>query len=1218
MKKKFLSAVLAFSLTISLFTAPVSAASSGIGVTTQLDTESVNAWTNYFKTHATNSELIQFLADSLGISATRSVVCWKLVDYVVNTYGLGEQSLSRLTSICSSYSHAFYNESITTVKSVFDFLLASGTGRWQLAKFWQLMFGVVPEFVIDDQWGTSGIYRIKEVNSGLYVCSSTGRYAYADYGATVVSSDSSDKSGYQWIGDRTAGELAKTGKVQIILEHNLQLLQDQLRREGTGTFIGNLGMEYKCIKNGKRQVLANANGDSIVYRTYKNPYIINEEPRVPVEEDESSIITDPSYFVDKDGQMYSVESLIYDNSTHTYTTNTYTYNIDNSTYEYKTWNIDYYINYTYVYNIGQSEVLEEYTQYYKLPDGRSSADLTKEELEQLNLNIDVTNYQLVNDASSLIGLWHLDGNLMDSGFYGSAATMTVPSITYLDSGAFNGALYIPHTLSSNAVDVPVLTFPVYDSGFSPTQDWTIEFRFKIEAQGNLENCIASFCLFGGTQDLYITDGVLFLNANGSLYECGNVAYGVWNHIAAVYHDGLIYIYLNGYCNSFSIGRSFTPFSYFFQMCFSTSDAAFAVDEVRISGEALYSSAFIVPSVPFDSNLVLVLPDVDGDSETTTLSSVGQAFPVETLSGSPAYESLSAISSEAVVTRNAVDNELAVAPLSASSSGFRHQICIENLSSYGDAELPLVLDIIPFNDCASFVSSPAGLYGDFYFVDAQRVRYSFSSNGISCGGRATLDFLAPASGTYFLETCVGLVPVKRELSPSWYITEDVVDHTTYVTIRDKQPYGGIIVKCVNSGGNASDVFSYTVTLGDSSISGTYGDMYFSSGVASFTLMGGQQKEASALPAGTRYLVVQADKDGYSTTSNFYRDGDIAAESTYVVPFTNTFTSSSAASTGSLSISNTVSSGETADTFTYTVTLGDTSYSDNGFTNGVKTLTLSAGGSVTLAGLPLTTYIVEQAENSHYTVTSYGASGLISADTVAAATFTNTSISVSPQETLKVEHPVLAVKTQIPVSDYQIGGVRPTYPSIGLVWAMVEKGYITSIQIYTGYAWEAVDARIWTGSRWIPYNYFNVITLNDMYDIVDASGNQGYEYIYTDSGFWNWWQRAWTDFVKFFQNIEFGGGGSSTGSSGGVSEGTESNINSGEYASGEDISVVEAISDSGKGLWSILKDILGIVGNVFSEAGTIGNAFHGAFDDSGGEDSAFYIIFDVPLEPMSPTG
>ena len=96
MKKRILSTILTFSLTISLFVVPASAANSTIGVTTQLDTESADAWTNYFKTHAINSELVQFLADSLGISATRSVVCWKLVDYVVNSYGLGEQSLSRL------------------------------------------------------------------------------------------------------------------------------------------------------------------------------------------------------------------------------------------------------------------------------------------------------------------------------------------------------------------------------------------------------------------------------------------------------------------------------------------------------------------------------------------------------------------------------------------------------------------------------------------------------------------------------------------------------------------------------------------------------------------------------------------------------------------------------------------------------------------------------------------------------------------------------------------------------------------------------------------------------------------------------------------------------------------------------------------------------------------------------------------------------------------
>ncbi len=275
-----------------------------------------------------------------------------------------------------------------------------------------------------------------------------------------------------------------------------------------------------------------------------------------------------------------------------------------------------------------------------------------------------------------------------------------------------------------------------------------------------------------------------------------------------------------------------------------------------------------------------------------------------------------------------------------------------------------------------------------------------------------------------------------------------------------------------------------------------------------------------------------------------------------------------------------------------------------------------------------------------MSSSGTSGTIVKDSTKTASFTNTYTAPStgedggdtgggddtgtdtPDTVYSSDSPILAVKTQIPVTNYQIGGVRPTYPEIGLVWALVENGYITSIQIYSGYAWEAVDARIWTGSRWIPYNYFNVITLSDMYDIVDASGNQGYEYLYTESGFWNWWQRAWTDFIKLFQGMSFGGSSGSSGSSSGVTEDTENNINNGEYAADDEITVVEAVSDSGKGIWSIIKGLFHIVGNVFSEADSISDAFSTAFSDpsgrsSGGSNSAFYI-FDVPLERMSPTG
>lgn len=122
------------------------------------------------------------------------------------------------------------------------------------------------------------------------------------------------------------------------------------------------------------------------------------------------------------------------------------------------------------------------------------------------------------------------------------------------------------------------------------------------------------------------------------------------------------------------------------------------------------------------------------------------------------------------------------------------------------------------------------------------------------------------------------------------------------------------------------------------------------------------------------------------------------------------------------------------------------------------------------------------------------------------------------------PTLAVRTDLEITDYQIGGVRPTIPEKGLVYAMVESGYITSLQIYNGQAWEACDGRIWTGERWIPYSSYNVITLQDMYDIVDAT--PGYEYIYTESGFWAWWQKSWNAFTEQLFGL-LGSGSSNSG-------------------------------------------------------------------------------------------
>lgn len=130
------------------------------------------------------------------------------------------------------------------------------------------------------------------------------------------------------------------------------------------------------------------------------------------------------------------------------------------------------------------------------------------------------------------------------------------------------------------------------------------------------------------------------------------------------------------------------------------------------------------------------------------------------------------------------------------------------------------------------------------------------------------------------------------------------------------------------------------------------------------------------------------------------------------------------------------------------------------------------------------------------------------------------------------PSLAVKTDLEITGHQIGGMRPSVPQKGLVWALVEGGVIKSLQIYNGSAWEAVDGRIWTGSRWVPYSAYNVLLLKDLYDISGTVSPDDYEYIYTEQGFWSWLQKWLNDFkAALFGKLDqiIDGAGSGTDSS-----------------------------------------------------------------------------------------
>ena len=95
-----------------------------------------------------------------------------------------------------------------------------------------------------------------------------------------------------------------------------------------------------------------------------------------------------------------------------------------------------------------------------------------------------------------------------------------------------------------------------------------------------------------------------------------------------------------------------------------------------------------------------------------------------------------------------------------------------------------------------------------------------------------------------------------------------DSGDYV-ITNSPNYGDLTVskKVTGNIGEKDKEFTFTVTLSDGSINGSYGDMEFVNGEATFTLKHNESLTAVNLPAGITYTVVEeeANLDGYVTTS-----------------------------------------------------------------------------------------------------------------------------------------------------------------------------------------------------------------------------------------------------------------------------------------------------------------------------------------------------------------
>lgn len=304
-----------------------------------------------------------------------------------------------------------------------------------------------------------------------------------------------------------------------------------------------------------------------------------------------------------------------------YDISNYNYNFVNNNYNYQTINnvvfsvTNNYNNSTVIVN-GDSSINGTYKYYYKLPDGSNSYNMTEEQLKGYRTDFEVLNYNDSFDNDNLISLFHFDGNKKDSAYQrpgGNATVEFLPeTISYFTADNYNFGSYLYLGQGTNKIiinpsignHIDFRIFPTYSQEFKLSiNDQPIFNRFDYvvsETRTDISTTDGTQIQFVdilideshvitpdgvcGTLNVYNTRVSMTDLGNGirqETYRCGYdfkntttipvttnttksttqtlydnyLRYNEWNHISLLTDSSNIYIYINGiYIGSESIGK----------------------------------------------------------------------------------------------------------------------------------------------------------------------------------------------------------------------------------------------------------------------------------------------------------------------------------------------------------------------------------------------------------------------------------------------------------------------------------------------------------------------------------------------------------------------------------------------------------------------------------------------------------------------------------------
>lgn len=338
----------------------------------------------------------------------------------------------------------------------------------------------------------------------------------------------------------------------------------------------------------------------------------------------------------------------FDNSVYNPVTNNYEeisyYYEDNSSsdvYSFETTNnfITYEYNYTYydiVVSPKESPTEGKFFKvYYELPDGRSSFNLTPDDIDGVIFNYDVINYERTVLDSDVIGIWHLDGD-----YFNSVTFTENPNIwnnNFVD-GRFDGCVMrdASYTYNSNpsSTNKNFNNIYLYTDWTLESSDWTLEFwvwcpdpssTLYQDSSGNYHRSKPSIFLFDSAP-AWINVAV---QSNGDYYVNGQLGYsspfwqtspdrnlnGWLDKFLTVYFAGSHYNIMFSY-NGYSTPVQENGVTYYYD-----DMSTFAIDEVKFTKRLLYSgSNYGVRNEPYDLTFAYTVPDLDIDYSTIAIQS----------------------------------------------------------------------------------------------------------------------------------------------------------------------------------------------------------------------------------------------------------------------------------------------------------------------------------------------------------------------------------------------------------------------------------------------------------------------------------------------------------------------------------------------------------------------------------------------------------------------